>query len=95
MADLALQTSLRIVLLRDQEYKSAVWVGWPEKGQVLLPELDLSTLSRIYHPNQGMTMDGWYGIKRPFIVSRLISGVFLSKNARICWLTYRCGVGKV
>lgn len=38
---------------------------------------------------------GWYGINRSFTTFRLISGVLLSKNARICLQTYRCAVGKV
>lgn len=39
--------------------------------------------------------DEWHGVKRSLIISRLISGVSLSKNVRICWLTYKCDVGKV
>lgn len=73
--------------------RSAVWVGWPEKGgQVLMLKLELPIL--LAH-GPGMAMDGWGSIKRSFTTSRLIDGVFRSKNARICWQTYRYVVGKV
>lgn len=79
--------------LRGQECQSAVWVVWPEKTGSL-PQTDLTTLLS-WLLNQGVAMDGWYGTKGSFTTSRHISGVFPSKNARICWLTYRYAVEKV
>lgn len=74
MGDLALQTSLE-ALLRDQECRSAVWADWPEKGQVLLPELALSTLLTRGWPWMGGTMDGM--VLRGHLSFPGLSAVFL------------------